>query len=64
MRAGEAAADSLELERNSMSFSARAPSLEALTPVAEFFAHRNFTVPSRSHVADLELRADDGPFVD
>jgi uncharacterized protein (TIGR03083 family) len=42
---------------------ARAPSLEALTPVAEFFAHRNFTVPSRSHVADLELRADDGPFV-
>src|ERR1700722_17428972 len=42
---------------------ARTPSLDALTPVAEFFAHRNFTVPSRSHVADLELRADDGPFV-
>ena len=41
----------------------RTPSLEALTPVAEFFAHRDFTVPSRSHVADLELRADDGPFV-
>ena len=41
---------------------ARTPSLDALTPVAEFFAHRNFTVPSRSHVADLELRADDGPF--
>ena len=41
----------------------RTPSLDALTPVAEFFAHRNFTVPSRSHVADLELRADDGPFV-
>jgi uncharacterized protein (TIGR03083 family) len=40
----------------------RTPSLEALTPVAEFFANRNFTVPSRSHVADLELRADDGPF--
>lgn len=40
----------------------RTPSLDALTPVAEFFAHRNFTVPSRSHVADLELRADDGPF--
>ena len=36
--------------------------LDALTPVAEFFAHRNFTVPSRTHVADLELRADDGPF--
>src|ERR1700722_8469490 len=42
---------------------ARTPGLDALTPVAEFFAHRNFTVPSRSHVADLELRADDGPFV-
>src|ERR1700720_4209344 len=41
---------------------ARTPSLDALTPVAEFFAHRNFPVPSRSHVADLELRADDGPF--
>jgi uncharacterized protein (TIGR03083 family) len=41
----------------------RTPSLDALTPVAEFFAHRNFTVPSRNHVADLELRADDGPFV-
>jgi uncharacterized protein (TIGR03083 family) len=41
----------------------RTPSLDALTPVAEFFAHRNFTVPSRTHVADLELRADDGPFV-
>src|ERR1700733_374053 len=41
---------------------ARAPSLEALTPVAEFFAQRNFTVPSRSRVADFELRADDGPF--
>jgi uncharacterized protein (TIGR03083 family) len=39
------------------------PSLDALTPVAEFFAHRNFAVPSRSHVADLQLRADDGPFV-
>src|ERR1700730_12586527 len=41
----------------------RTPSLAALTPVAEFFAHRNVTVPSRNHVADLELRADDGPFV-
>jgi uncharacterized protein (TIGR03083 family) len=40
----------------------RTPSLDALTPVAEFFARRNFTVPSRNHVADLELRADDGPF--
>jgi uncharacterized protein (TIGR03083 family) len=40
----------------------RTPSLDALTPVAEFFARRNFAVPSRNHVADLELRADDGPF--
>ncbi|HEX4394858.1 MAG TPA: hypothetical protein VH084_25440 [Mycobacterium sp.] len=42
---------------------ARTPSLDVLTSVAEFFAHRNFTVPSRTHVADLELRADDGRFV-
>jgi uncharacterized protein (TIGR03083 family) len=41
---------------------ARTPSLEALTPVAEFFARRNFAVPSRTRVADLQLRADDGPF--
>jgi len=41
----------------------RTARLDALTPVAEFFAHRNFTVPSRTHVADLELRADDGPFL-
>jgi uncharacterized protein (TIGR03083 family) len=41
---------------------ARTPSIDALTPVAEFFARRNFTVPSQSHIADLELRADDGPF--
>jgi uncharacterized protein (TIGR03083 family) len=40
----------------------RAPSLGALTPVADFFARRNFTVASRTHVADLQLRADDGPF--
>jgi uncharacterized protein (TIGR03083 family) len=41
---------------------ARTPSLDALTPVAEFFAQRNFAVASRSRVADLQLRADDGPF--
>ncbi|MEO8219297.1 MAG: maleylpyruvate isomerase family mycothiol-dependent enzyme [Specibacter sp.] len=41
---------------------ARTPDLEALTPVAEFFARRNFTVPSRSNAAGLQLRADDGPF--
>lgn len=40
----------------------RAPSVEALTPVAEFFARRDFTVASRTHVADLQLRADDGLF--
>jgi uncharacterized protein (TIGR03083 family) len=40
-----------------------APSLDALTPVAEFFARRNFAVPSSSRVADLQVRADDGPFV-
>jgi uncharacterized protein (TIGR03083 family) len=38
------------------------PSVDALTPVADFFARRDFTVPSRTHVADLQLRADDGPF--
>jgi uncharacterized protein (TIGR03083 family) len=41
---------------------ARRPSVEALTPVAEFFANRNFTVASSSNVADLRLQADDGPF--
>jgi uncharacterized protein (TIGR03083 family) len=40
----------------------RAPSVDALTPVAEFFAARNFAVPSRSTVAGLQLRAKDGPF--
>jgi uncharacterized protein (TIGR03083 family) len=40
----------------------RTPSVDALTPVADFFARRNFTVASRTHVADLQLRADDGPF--
>jgi uncharacterized protein (TIGR03083 family) len=41
---------------------ARTPSVDALTPVAAFFARRDFTVPSRTHVADLRLQADDGPF--
>ncbi|MCY0906173.1 maleylpyruvate isomerase family mycothiol-dependent enzyme [Arthrobacter sp. H14-L1] len=39
-----------------------APSIDALTPVAEFYARRNFTVASRTHAAGLQLRADDGPF--
>jgi uncharacterized protein (TIGR03083 family) len=41
---------------------ARTPSVDALTPVADFFAQRDFAVASHSHVADLQLRADDGPF--
>ena len=40
----------------------RTAAVEALTPVAEFFARRNFAVPSRSNAAGLRLRADDGPF--
>jgi uncharacterized protein (TIGR03083 family) len=40
----------------------RTPSVDALTPVADFFARRDFTVASRTHVADLQLRAADGPF--
>lgn len=40
----------------------RTPSVGALTPVADFFARRNFTVSSRTHVAGLRLQADDGPF--
>lgn len=40
----------------------RVPAVEALTPVAEFFARRDFAVNSRSTAAGLELRADDGPF--
>ena len=41
----------------------RTPDVDALTPVTDFFASRNFTVPSRTTVAGLQLRADDGPFV-
>ncbi|HET7017453.1 MAG TPA: maleylpyruvate isomerase family mycothiol-dependent enzyme [Streptosporangiaceae bacterium] len=41
---------------------ARTPSVDALTPVANFFAQRDFAVASRTRVADLQLRADDGPF--
>jgi len=40
----------------------RTPAIDALTPVADFFARRNFTVPSRTVAAGLQLRADDGPF--
>jgi uncharacterized protein (TIGR03083 family) len=41
---------------------ARTPSVDALTPVADFFAQRDFAVPSRTRIADLQLRATDGPF--
>ncbi len=40
----------------------RSPSLDALTPVAEFYARRDFAVRSRTHAAGLQLKADDGPF--
>ena len=40
----------------------RTPGIDSLTPVAEFFARRNFTVASRTAVAGIQLRADDGPF--
>jgi uncharacterized protein (TIGR03083 family) len=40
----------------------KTPDVDALTPVADFFARRNFTVASRTAVAGLQLRADDGPF--
>ncbi len=40
----------------------RTPDVDALTPVADFFSRRDFTVASRSAVAGLQLRADDGPF--
>jgi uncharacterized protein (TIGR03083 family) len=40
----------------------RTPTVDALTPVADFYAHRNFAVRSRTAVAGLQLRADDGPF--
>lgn len=41
---------------------ARKPGVDALTPVADFFARRDFTVASRTRAAGLLLRADDGPF--
>jgi len=39
----------------------RRPCVDSLTPVADFFARRDVTVAGRTHVADLRLRADDGP---
>lgn len=40
----------------------RTPSVEALIPVAEFFASRDFAVNSHRLVRGLSLRATDGPF--
>jgi len=40
----------------------RTPEVDALTPVADFFARRDFAVPSRTTVAGLQLRANDGSF--
>ena len=35
----------------------RTPAVDALTPVADFFARRDFTVASHAHAANLRLRA-------
>jgi len=43
---------------------ARTPSVDALTPVADFFARRDFAVASHTRAAGLRLRADDGPFAE
>ncbi len=40
----------------------RAPSVEAATEVARFFAQRDFTVAGHSAIAGLRLEATDGPF--
>ncbi|GLY03119.1 MULTISPECIES: maleylpyruvate isomerase family mycothiol-dependent enzyme [Actinoplanes] len=38
------------------------PDIEALTAVADFYARRNFTVPSKTLVSGLRVTATDGPF--
>ncbi len=40
----------------------RAPTVDALTPVAGFFARRDFAVASHTRITGLRLLADDGPF--
>ncbi|WP_218566573.1 maleylpyruvate isomerase family mycothiol-dependent enzyme [Vallicoccus soli] len=40
----------------------RTPPVGAVTPVAAFFAGRDFTVPGRSTAQGLRLEATDGPF--
>ena len=39
-----------------------APPVETVTEVAEFYASRDFTVPSHTAIKDLRLVATDGPF--
>lgn len=40
----------------------RAPSVQAVTEVARFYARRDFTVAGHSAIAGLRLEATDGPF--
>jgi uncharacterized protein (TIGR03083 family) len=40
----------------------RTPPLTVVTPVADFYARRDFAVPSRSAIKGLRLEATDGPF--
>jgi uncharacterized protein (TIGR03083 family) len=40
----------------------RTPSVDAVRSVAEFYARRDFTVPSRSAIKGLRLEANDGSF--
>lgn len=40
----------------------RTPAVEAVTAVADFYARRGFTVPSRGIIKGLRLEATDGPF--
>lgn len=40
----------------------RTPAVEALLPAAEFYAARDFTVPSRTNADGLQLRATDARF--
>ena len=41
----------------------RVPEVRALTPVAEFYARRDFAVPSHTNSKGLRLKAEDGPFM-
>ena len=41
----------------------RVPEVQALTLVAEFYARRDFAVPSHTNSKGLRLKAEDGPFM-